>query len=85
MRCTCFGYIFSFRKTYVKDFNKVDTDHDGRISMSEFQGHFMREFGRPPSNEEWFQFHQADKNNDGFVSKYDIDIFNTDKSVLASN
>lgn len=82
MKCLCFGYIFSCRKMYVQNFESVDIDHDGRISMSEFQGHFMKQFGRPPTNDEWMQFHQADKNNDGFVSKYDIDIFNKNKTVL---
>ena len=83
MNLGCFGYLFTCHKVRIANFGEVDHDHYGRISMSEFQSHFLKEFGRHPSNEDWASFHKADKNNDGFVSKYDIALFEKDTHVLS--
>ena len=75
MYIACLGYLFSCVRINPKEFDAVDEDHDGRISLNEFHSYFLKRFGRPPTNEEWFKFHLAEKNNNGFISKYDVEIF----------
>ena len=81
MNLLCFGYIFSCQKIIKNEFEDIDTDHDGRISIVEYQKHFLTAFGRSPTNDEWMKFHMSDSNNDGHVSNYDIVRF-SEVSVL---
>lgn len=82
MNWSLFGYLFSCVKVNNKQFEDVDDDHDGRISLNEFHSYFMKKYGKPPTNDEWFKFHLADKNNDGFISKYDVEIFEKQNTLF---
>ena len=68
MMCSCY-------KIKNKQFDIVDQDTDGRITLNEFHSYFLKKYGRPPSNDQWFKFHLADVNNNGYISKYDVEIF----------
>jgi Ca2+-binding EF-hand superfamily protein len=82
MFCTCFGWFFSCVRPRNPDFEDADIDHDGRLSLNEFHAYYVRKYCRPPTNEEWMRFHFADKNNNGYISKYDIELFEKHSSVL---
>jgi Ca2+-binding EF-hand superfamily protein len=62
-------------KVENKVFEKIDMDKDGKISLNEFHQYFVKKYGKPPSNDQWFKFHLADVNNNGYISKYDCEIF----------
>ncbi len=69
------SYFCLCNKMEDKVFDKADIDQDGRITLNEFHAYYLKKFGRPPSNDQWFKFHLADTNNDGYITKYDCEIF----------
>lgn len=66
-----------------KVFDKVDQNKDGRITLNEFHAYFLSKYGRPPSNDEWFKFHLADVHNNGYISKYDIEVFEKNNKLFS--
>lgn len=66
-----FSYMCICYKINNEQFDKVD----GRITLNEFHSYFLKKYGRPPTNDQWFKFHLADVNNNGYISKYDVEIF----------
>jgi Ca2+-binding EF-hand superfamily protein len=76
------GFMFSCVKVENKEFDKIDLDHDGRISLNEFHSYYINTHGQPPTNDQWFKFHLADKNNNGYISKYDIEMFQTTNKLF---
>ena len=48
------GFLFSCVKVKNKEFEKVDIDRDGRISLNEFHSYYENIHGKPPTNEQWF-------------------------------
>jgi Ca2+-binding EF-hand superfamily protein len=75
MHFSFYGWLCSCVRVQSEEFDVVDDDHDGRISLNEFHSYFMKKYGRPPTNDQWFKFHLADKNNNGYISKYDVEMF----------
>lgn len=60
---------YILKDNYDYDFDKLDLNRDGKISMSEFSDYYFTRERRSPTNEEWMQFHFADKTNDGYITK----------------
>jgi hypothetical protein len=65
-----------------EEFDTIDVDHDGRISLNEFHSFFVKKYGRPPSNDQWFKFHLTDTNNNGYISKYDVEMFEKQNTLF---
>ncbi len=63
-------------------FKNIDTNKNGKISLSEFHNYYMKKYGKPPSNEQWFRFHLADQNNDGYLTEHDIILFEQDNKLF---
>lgn len=82
MYCNIFGFLFTCTKPKVDVFESADTDHDGRLSLNEFHSHHVNTYGVPPTNEQWMKFHFADKNNNGYISKYDMEMFEKHNPLL---
>lgn len=82
MHCNFFGFICSVYKPKVLNFELADKDKDGLISLDEFHSYYVKNYGKPPTNEQWIKFHLSDRNNNGFISKSDIDNFQKFNSVL---
>ena len=70
-----YGLLCSCVRVNNEEFEDVDSDRDGRISLNEFHAHFLKKYGKPPTNDQWFKFHLADGNNNGYISKYDVELF----------
>jgi Ca2+-binding EF-hand superfamily protein len=70
-----FSLMCSCYKIKNEQFDEMDDDADGRITLNEFHSYFLKKYGRPPTNDQWFKFHLADVNNNGYISKYDVEIF----------
>ena len=70
-----FSYMCSCYKIKNERFDEIDDDADGRITLNEFHAYFLKKYGRPPTNDQWFKFHLADVNNNGYISKYDVEVF----------
>ena len=75
MNLKIFSYMCSCYKIKNERFDEMDDDADGRITLNEFHTYFLKKYGRPPTNDQWFKFHLADVNNNGYISKYDVEIF----------
>lgn len=75
MRINFFSYVLSCYKVEHQVFDHVDENDDGKITLNEFHSYFLKKYGRPPSNEQWFKFHLADVHNNGYISKFDADNF----------
>ena len=65
-----------------KVFDKADLNKDGKLSLNEFHQYFLHKYRRPPSNDEWFKFHLADVHNNGYISKYDIEVFEKNNKLF---
>ena len=70
-----FSIMCSCYKIKNEQFDEMDDDADGRITLNEFHSYFLKKYGRPPTNDQWFKFHLADVNNNGYISKYDVEVF----------
>lgn len=82
MFCNVFGWMLSCVYVRNEKFDKADDDHDGRVSLNEFHAYYLKTHGKPPTNEQWFKFHLADKNNNGFISKYDVEQFEKQNTLF---
>lgn len=82
MHCNFLGLLCSCVRVQNETFESADNDKDGRISLNEFHAYFMRTHGRPPTNEQWFKFHLADKNNNGYISKFDVELFEKQNALF---
>lgn len=60
---------YILKDNYEYDFDRLDLNRDGKISMSEFSDYYYVNRRRAPTNDEWMQFHLADKTNDGYITK----------------
>lgn len=84
MKFHCFGFLFNCVKVRNITFDDIDLDHDGRISLNEFHAYFISNFGVPPTNEQWFKYHLSDTNNNGYISKYDVEIFEKQNTLFGN-
>ena len=82
MYCKLFGCLFTCQRPKNEFFENSDTDKDGRLSLNEFHEHYVNIYGKPPSNEQWMKFHFADKNNNGYISKFDMELFEKHNPLL---
>ena len=84
MLCVMCGWVFSCvrAKDRFDAFDKADEDEDGMISVLEFQEHYRATKGREPTFREWIQFHAADYDDDGFVSRNDVLVHDMEGGVL---
>lgn len=84
MNLTCWKYICSCYKVQHDVVDVADTDKDGRVTLNEFHAYHVKTYGKPPSNEQWFKFHMADRNNDGFVNKADVVAFENHTKLFSA-
>ena len=68
--------FFNCFRSKLPTFDALDADKDGRISLSEFRNYMIRKCGRPPKFEEWIKFHLCDKDNNGYITRNDVEKFN---------
>jgi len=77
------GWVIRLGKPKCNDiFEYADEDNDGKLSLNEFHSYYVRTFGKPPSTEQWIKFHLADRNNNGYITKYEMESFETNNSLL---
>lgn len=74
--------IFGCLKHNDEVFDKIDVDSNGKISLTEFHNYYTKKYGKPPSNDQWFRFHLADQNNDGYLTENDIMLFEQDNKLF---
>lgn len=82
MFCTCYRLLVSCVWVRNKEFELYDRDQDGRLSLNEFHEACVTKYGRPPSTEEWMKFHLVDRNNNGYVTKAEIEWFENHNSFF---
>lgn len=82
MKFNLFSYVCSCYKVKNEVFDMVDGNDDGKITLNEFHAFFLKKYGRPPTNDQWFKFHLADVNNNGYISKYDADNFEKNNKLF---
>ena len=83
MRFSLRGYVcLCAKKEKNKIFEEVDHDNDNKITMNEFHHYYKLKYGEPPSKDQWFKFHIADKNNDGCLTKEDIEAFESENTLF---
>lgn len=70
-----FGYICSCYKLKNVKFDDADTNKDGKMSLNEFHQYFVDRYGVPPTNDQWMKFHLADINNNGYITKFEVEMF----------
>lgn len=70
-----FSYLCGCKKFMKDTFEDIDTNLDGKITLDEFHAYFKNKYGFPPTNEQWIKFHLADKNNNGYITKYECHLF----------
>lgn len=70
-----FGYICSCYKLKNVKFDDADTNKDGKMSLNEFHQYFVHRYGVPPTNDQWMKFHLADINNNGYITKFEVEMF----------
>lgn len=75
MRFNLFSYACLCYKVHHETFEDVDKNNDDKITLNEFHTYFLKKYGRPPTNDQWFKFHLADVNNNGYISRFDADHF----------
>lgn len=80
-----FNYICSCYKIEDDNFSTADTNNDGRITLDEFHKFYLKRYGVPPSNDQWIKFHLADVNNNGYITKFEAEIFERNISILNRN
>tara|TARA_Y100000816_G_C26038468_1_gene543818 strand:+ start:836 stop:1093 length:258 start_codon:yes stop_codon:yes gene_type:complete len=80
----CFGIKFYClcTKENNQEFDIVDTNSDGKISLNEFHNYYLKKFGKPPTNDQWFKFHLADKNNDGYITEEECKLFESANTIF---
>lgn len=76
------SYMCMCNKIQSKEFEDVDINSNGRVSLNEFHEYFMKKYRRPPTNDQWFKFHLTDVNNNGYISKYDCEIFEKNSQLF---
>lgn len=66
--CTC---------VYVQndEFKQYDANKDGKLSLNEFHNMSLAKYGKPPTLRQWMQFHLVDTNNNGSITKEEIEYF----------
>lgn len=67
MICSLLNFMFCIPKKL--NFDDIDVDNDGFITLNEFNDFFKNKTGQPPSLEQWIKFHMADIRHDGKISK----------------
>jgi len=55
------------------EFDDIDTNEDGCISLQEFHNFFIIHKKRGPTLEEWIKFHLNDINDNGTLSKKEFE------------
>lgn len=70
-----FGYICSCYKLKNVKFDDADVNKDGKMSLNEFHQYFVDRYGVPPTNDQWMKFHLADINNNGYITKFEVEMF----------
>jgi len=76
-------YLCVCTKLNHSTLDDADEDNNGRLSLKEFFDYFVNVRGKPPTNEQWFKFHLADRDNDGFITKQDILVFEQHNNLFA--
>lgn len=82
MKFKFFNYLCMCQRIENHMFESVDTDHDGKITLNEFHAYYLKKYGHPPTNDQWFKFHLADTHNNGYISKYDIEVFEKNNKLF---
>lgn len=54
------------------NFDDIDKDKDGFITMNEYNDYIIKQNGTPPTLEQWMRFHLADVRHDGKISKLEF-------------
>ena len=54
------------------NFDEIDLDKDGKITLNEFNEFMIKEKGHPPTIEQWLRYHLADTHHDGKISRQEF-------------
>lgn len=82
MFCKFYNLLCTCKHVTNKRFEQYDLDNDGRISMTEYHLLHLSKYGKPPTTEQWIAFHLADSNNNGYLTKADVEMFEKHKLVI---
>lgn len=82
MFCKFYDLLCTCKHVTNKRFEQYDLDNDGRISMTEYHLLHLSKYGKPPTTEQWIAFHLADTNNNGYLTKADVEMFEKHKLVI---